>query len=92
MSLNILKTRKPHKDALYCQDEIAIISKYKKEYRQQTTQALRGHVFKTKMLVDIYNFWLAKGMQPVDDKESLKQMKVNLLLIIELLSFIHIYH
>ena len=31
-------------------------------------------------------------MQPVDDEESLKQMKVNLLLIIDFLSFIHIYH
>ena len=92
MLLNIPKSRKPRKDALYSQDEIAVISKHKEEYRQQTTQALRGHVFKTKMLVNIYNFWLAKGMQPVDDEESLKRMKVNLLLIIELLSFIHIYH
>jgi len=31
-------------------------------------------------------------MQPVDDEESLKRMKVNLLLIIDSLSFIHIYH
>jgi len=90
MSLNIPKTRKPRRDALYSRDEIAVISKHKEEYRQQTTRALRGHVFKTKILVDIYNFWRAKGMQPVDDEESLKRMKVNLLLIIDSLSFIHI--
>jgi len=77
MSLNIPKTRKPHRDALYSRDEIAIISKHKEEYQQQTTRALRGHVFKTKILVDIYNFWLAKGMQPVESEAGEGQSSLN---------------
>lgn len=77
MSSNVPKTRKPRKNALYSRDEIAVINKYKEEYRQQTTRELRGHVFKTKILVDLFNFWLAQGIAPVEEEESLNRMKVN---------------
>ena len=79
MSSNVPKTRKPRKNALYSQDEIAVINKYKEEYGQQMTRELRGHVFKTKILVDLFNFWLAHGIVPVEEEESLKRMKVNLI-------------
>jgi hypothetical protein len=83
MSLNIPKTRKPRKDALYSREELKIISKYKEEYREQTTREMRGHVFKTKILVDIFNFWLAEGSAPLEEAESVKRMKVTLILITE---------
>lgn len=81
MLLNIPKIRKARKDALYSRDKLNVISKYKEEYRQQTTHEMRGQVFKTKILVDIFNFWLAQGEEPVDEAEMVKHMKVNFILI-----------
>lgn len=77
MSSNIPQQRKPRKDALYSREELSVISKHKEEYRQQTTRELRAHLIKTKILVDIFNFWLAQGNAPVDEEESVKRMKVN---------------
>jgi hypothetical protein len=53
-----------------------VINKYKEEYRAQTTRELRGHVFKTKILVDLFNLWLAQGKAPEREEDSAREMKV----------------
>ena len=78
MSFSIAKARKPRKDAWYTRDEINVISKYKREYQEQTTRELQAHVFKTKILVDLFNFWLEQGKAPSSDDESTAQIKVGI--------------
>jgi len=80
MSTIIPNTRKPRKDALYRRDELEVLNKYKEEYRQQTTRELRANVFKTKILVDLFNFWLEKGRAPATEEESIIRMKVSQLI------------
>lgn len=77
MSLQIPKARKSRKDSRYSHDEMRVINKYKQEYREQTTRELRGHVFKAKILVDLFNFWLDKGQAPETEEESATRMKVT---------------
>src|SRR5258705_13454407 len=61
---NIGKSRKPRKDALYSLEEIKVISKHKQEYREQTTQPLQAEIFTSKILVDLFNYWLRVGKAP----------------------------
>jgi hypothetical protein len=77
MSSRIPKSRQPRKDALYTRQEMQIIGKYKEEYRQLTTRELRANLFKTKILVDLYNYWLQIGKVPENESESTARMKVN---------------
>ena len=58
------KARKIRKDAHYTHEEIQVINTHKEEYKQQITRELRGHIFKTKILVDLFNFWLEQGNAP----------------------------
>jgi hypothetical protein len=76
------KIRKPRKDALYSREELEVINKYREEYRQQTTRELRAAVLKTKILVDLFNFWLQQGRAPADEESSVSRMKVSLLNVI----------
>lgn len=78
MSTNIPKVRRPRKDALYSRGELEVINKYKEEYRQQTTRELRANVFKTKILVDLFNHWLQQGRAPASEEDSINRMKVSL--------------
>lgn len=71
------KTRKPRGDAHYTREEILVINKYKEEYKEQTTRELRANIFKTKILVDLFNFWLEKGIGPKNEEESADRMKVG---------------
>ena len=81
MSAIIAKARRPRKDALYGREELQVINKYKEEYRQQTTRELRANVFKTKILVDLFNFWLDQGRAPATEEDSVNRMKVSLIKI-----------
>jgi hypothetical protein len=72
----IPKTRKSRKDSRYSREEMQVISKYKQEYREQTTRELRGNVFKAKILVDLFNLWLEQGKAPDTDDDSANRMKV----------------
>lgn len=76
MSKSPQKVRKSRKDSSYNSEEMKVISKYKQEYRQQTTRELRGHVFKSKILVDLFNLWLAQGKAPNTEEDSATRMKV----------------
>jgi hypothetical protein len=79
MSTLPLKARKPRRDALYSREEMEVINKYKEEYRQQTTKELRANVFKTRILVDLFNFWVERGQGPTNDEDSLSRMKVKMI-------------
>lgn len=85
MSTQIPKVRKPRKDAFYTREEIQVINTHKEEYKQQTTRELRGHIFKTKILVDLFNFWLSQGNAPEDEEESTNRIKVGYTIISETL-------
>lgn len=50
-------SRKTRKGCRYTEEERRVIGKYKKEYRKLTTREARAHLFQTKILVDIFNFW-----------------------------------
>lgn len=64
---------------MYSKDEIAVISKYKDEYKEQTNKSLRSHVLRTKILVDMFNYWDAEGVLPDNDDECLMRVKVSTL-------------
>ncbi len=76
MSHLIPITKQPRRGAVYNWDEIAVISKYKAEYKEQTTKALRAHVLRNKILVDIFNYWDEQGILPTDEKECVEKVKV----------------
>ena len=65
------------KDAFYSREELSVIGKYKEEYREQTTREARAEILKTKILPDIFNFWLEKGTAPKGEEESTRRMKVR---------------
>ena len=54
-----------------------VISKYKAEYKDQTTRALRAHVLRNKILVDMFNYWDAQGTLPANEKGCVEQVKVD---------------
>ena len=70
-------TKPPRRGTLYSQKEIAVISKYKAEYKDQTTRALRANVLRNKILVDLFNYWLVQDTLPLDEAESMQRVKVN---------------
>ena len=76
MADRIPTTKKPRRDALYSQEEMKVISKYKAEYKEQTTKALRAHVLRNKILVDMFNFWDANGTLPTEEAECMGWVKV----------------
>ena len=68
--------KQPRKGTLYSREEIAIISKYKTEYKDQTTRPLRVHVLRNKILVDIFNYWDQQGVL-LSEEIVLQRAKVN---------------
>ena len=76
MSHLIPTTRKPRRGALYSREEIAVLSKYKAEYKDQTTKPLRAHVLQNKILVDIFNYWDVQKTLPADEEACVDQVKV----------------
>lgn len=77
MSNLIPTTKRPRRGALYTREEIAVLSKYKAEYKDQTTRALRAHVLRNKILVDIFNYWDVQGTIPSDEAACVDRVKVN---------------
>ena len=71
------RVRRPRKDALYSREEMIILNKHKEEYRQQTSQELRANVFRTKILVDIGNYWIDNCTLPNTDEETVQRTKVS---------------
>lgn len=51
------KARKARQDCKYTPEEQATIRPYKDEYQSQTTSPGWGHIFRTKILPAIFNYW-----------------------------------
>ena len=77
MAHRIPTTKQPRKGTLYTREELAVISKYKAEYKEQTTRALRANVLRRKILVDLFNYWDVRGTLPTDETVCVEQVKVN---------------
>ena len=77
MAHRIPTGRKTRKDARYSRDEVKVMEKYKVEYKDQTTKALRAEVLRTKILVDIFNYWDKVGNLPADDNACVDRVKVS---------------
>lgn len=60
----------------YSKEERKVLEKHKEEYKSQTTRHQRAQVFRSKILVDIYNFWKDNSMLPDNDEESLNRILV----------------
>lgn len=56
---------------------MAVIAKYKAEYKEQTTRALRAHVLRNKILVDMFNYWDTQGTVPAGEEACIARVKVN---------------
>jgi hypothetical protein len=70
-------TKQPRRGAHYSRQEIQVISKYKSEYKDQTTRALRANVLRNNILVDLFNYWDAQGTLPSDEAVLMERVKVN---------------
>jgi hypothetical protein len=77
MSHLIPSTKQPRRGAFYSREEIVVLSKHKAEYKDQTTRALRAHVLRNKILVDIFNYWDAQRTLPSDEAVCVQRVKVN---------------
>jgi hypothetical protein len=76
MSHLISNTRRPRQGTVYSREELVVLSKYKAEYKEQTTKPLRAHVLRNKILVDIFNYWDVEGTLPIDEESCIQQVKV----------------
>ena len=54
-----------------------VLSKYKEEYKNQNTRALRAHTLRTKILVDMFNFWDVQETLPLEEVLCVERVKVN---------------
>jgi len=79
MSHLIPPTKQPRRGALYSREELAVISMYKAEYKDQTTRTLRAHVLRNKILVDIFNYWDVQGTLPSDEAVCVQRVKVKIM-------------
>jgi hypothetical protein len=70
-------TKQPRRGTLYTKGELLVISKYKTEYKEQTTRALRTNVLRNKILVDLFNYWDTQNTLPSDEVESMQRVKVG---------------
>jgi hypothetical protein len=77
MSNLIPPTKQPRRGALYSREEILVIAKHKADYKDQTTRALRAHVLRNKILVDIFNYWDSRGTLPSDEALCIERVKVS---------------
>ena len=73
----IRKTRKARQDCQYTAEERNAIRMHKDEYRSQTTRVSRGHIFKTKILPDMFNYWTNNGALSLSEDEVAKRVKVS---------------
>ena len=70
-----LKSRRPREGCLYNPQEVAILNKYKEEYRNKTTHEERDLVLRTEMFVEIFNYWDRMHI-PLDGPEEGRRFKV----------------
>jgi hypothetical protein len=71
------RTRKPRGDCKYTREEIAILNKYKAQYMKTTTYADRDVLLRTKICVDLFNYWIDKGVH-IEEEEVDGRMEVSM--------------
>jgi hypothetical protein len=71
------KVRKPRKDCQYTAEECTVFLQYKEDYRLQTTSDGRGHIFRSKILPDIFNYWTDNGNISMSSKEMDGHVKAS---------------
>ena len=71
------KPRKPRKDMLYSKDEVKVLSKYKAEYREETTLEMWLKIFRNHILPNIFNYWISQASAPSEEDESNAWVKVD---------------
>ena len=71
------KIRKGRQDCEYTLEECKVIQIYKEEYQSQTTKECHGHIFKAKILLDIFNYWTNDGALSFSAEEANKHVKVS---------------
>jgi hypothetical protein len=71
------RTRRPRGDCKYTREETAILSKYKAQYQKTTTYAERDVLLRTKICVDLFNYWIDKGVR-IEEEEVDGRMEVSM--------------
>jgi hypothetical protein len=57
------------------------MNRFKPEYRMQPTKELRANIIRSKLLPNLFNYWVQQGTAPQTDEEILSQLKVILVFI-----------
>lgn len=57
------KARQPRRGCQYTQEELAVLRKYKDEYRRTTSHKERDKLLRQSIFVDIFNHWDSKKVE-----------------------------
>ena len=71
--------RGPRKKEQYSTGEKDVLNKYKHDYRKTTTKEERYDLLRNRILVDIFNFWYAKGEVTPDIEPDLLSYKIKVM-------------
>lgn len=74
---NVHRTRRTRRESIYTAAERRILKTYKEEYRQLPSADERASLFKSKILVDLFNHWVLQGKEPGNDLDSTAAIKVR---------------
>jgi hypothetical protein len=77
MTLAENKARKPRRDCKYTPAERAVMSEFKEEYLLHSTPAARGHIFRSKILPAIFNYWTVTDKIESIKADMEKEVKVR---------------
>ena len=73
---NTTKMRKARSGCEFTAEERGAFAVHKEEYRSQTTKERRAHIFKTKILPDMFNYWTDHGAVSISQEEIANRVKV----------------
>jgi hypothetical protein len=73
---NTRKMRKARSTCRYSVQERGAIVMHRELYRSQITKELRGHIFRTKILPDMFNHWANGGAVSFSEDEVADHVKV----------------
>ena len=77
LTMATTKTRKPRADCFYTRDERNVMGPFKEEYRSQDTATARSHIFKSKILLALFNHWMNDGENKISSGEERERVKVR---------------
>lgn len=71
------RTRRTRAVSLYPTEERQILNVHREDFRKETSADGRKSLFRNKVLVDIFNYWKAKGKAPQNEEASAAAIKVS---------------